>query len=192
MSKPFEKFAPLDIEWLFNAEWNYKETDEDMMAKLVKNLRINDQVENIIVRQVGQRYEVVNGNHRLNAMKQLGFTRAMCYNLGEISDAKAHRIAIETNETKFIANGYELAKLLKGLTDDFDITELCSTLPYTEGEVNNHLDLLTQDFNNYEQEPPNGGGNGMEELTIYYSTEDAEILGEIEGIINKYPSASID
>lgn len=192
MTPPFDKYVVLDIEWLFNAKWNYKETDEDMMAKLVKNLRTNDQVENLIVREVGKRYEVINGNHRLEAMKQLGFTRAMCFNMGEISDAKARRIAIETNETKFAADGYKLASLLKELTDEFDITELCSTLPYTEGEVNNHLDLLTQDFGKHNEPPPAGTPNGTQMVLIYYSVDDEAILDDLQNIVDKYPTAYIE
>lgn len=187
-----EKYVRLDIEWLFEATWNYKDSDDDLMEKLIKNIHKNDQIENLIVREIGKRYEVVNGNHRLKAMRHLGFTTAMCYNLGEISDHEAKMIALETNETKFHANGIALAELLKELTSIYDIDEMAETLPYTDGEIENYIDLLDHDYGNLGEEELGPVAKQYDmTVTIGFAFNDESIVEEIQKVVDKYPSAVI-
>lgn len=184
----------LNIEWLFPAKWNYKQNDDDLLAKLMENIRRNDLIQNLIVRQVGNRWEVVNGNHRLLALQELGHPKVMCYDMGQISDADAKRIAIETNETRFNTDNAQLAEILKDLRDDFDISELCTTLPYSVGEVNNIIDLIDFDFNHLDPDvgPANLPTNDINKevvIRISYALEDERILEELQKVVANYPSA---
>lgn len=129
-------FVSLPVADLVKADWNYKVADEDLKSKLKENIRTNGFIENLIVRELPNgKYEVVNGNHRLDVVKELGLKSVMCYNLGTISDAKAKKIAIETNETKFTANPFELSNLIKEITEEFPLEELLKTFPYTSAEL---------------------------------------------------------
>lgn len=140
-------YQMLKLNQLKKADWNYKEDDKDQMANLVENIKRNNQVENIQVRELGDdKYEIVNGNHRLEAMMLAGFKEAMCYNHGTISLNEAKRIAIETNETRFASNSLKLSEAIKELAEDFDVQELALTLPFTEDEIQGHIDLLDFDF----------------------------------------------
>ncbi|GAB1371190.1 hypothetical protein MASR1M45_12520 [Candidatus Kapaibacterium sp.] len=67
-AKNFSNYKIFPREILIKASWNYKEEDEFTTNKLVNNMKKNGQIENIHVRklQTGY-YEVVNGNHRLDA-----------------------------------------------------------------------------------------------------------------------------
>jgi hypothetical protein len=89
---------------------------------------------------------VVNGNHRLEAFKQLKFTKAVCYDLGKISSQDAKRLAIETNETKFQVDAIKLAENIKDILADFKLEDLELTMPYSGEELLNYQSLLEFDF----------------------------------------------
>lgn len=134
MSSPALLSIPL--EKLFKAAWNYKTTNDDKQEKLKANIKRNGQVENLIVRDLGNGvFEVVNGNHRLDAMRDLGFEEAVCFNLGSVTEAQAMRVAVETNETRFATNNVRMAELLKELLVDFDADELSETMPFSKDRI---------------------------------------------------------
>lgn len=133
-------YQKIKISSLELAPWNYKEDDAKLQAKLVKNIQSNGQVENIVVREIGEgKYEVVNGNHRLKAFREIGLSTVMAYNLGRITDEKAKRIAVELNETRFGIDVEKHKSLLASLFDEFDASDLLGTLPYDEAELESYL-----------------------------------------------------
>ena len=56
-------FIDIEVSKLIKAEWNYKKENEELSKKLLANFKEYGQVENIQVRKLGDKYEVVNGNH---------------------------------------------------------------------------------------------------------------------------------
>lgn len=137
-----DKYQPIDITKLVKAPWNYKEEDDFMSKQLVGNLKQNGQVENILVRELDDgQFEVVNGNHRYDAMKELGFEVVMTYNLGKISLAAAKRIAVATNETKFKSDPYKFAQLMNELQTEFSIESLQEDMPFSANEIENFKQL---------------------------------------------------
>lgn len=143
----------LDLDQLVKADWNYKEQDEKMDIKLKNNLIRNNQIEILLVREHGDdKYEVVNGNHRYDVMKDIGYLKVWCYNLGKISDEEAKRIAIETNETKYAVNHQIMAKLIKELGMAYSMEELMESLPYTQEEVENYMQMHDFDWEDYEKQ----------------------------------------
>jgi len=139
-------YMNIDVGRLVRAPWNYKESDAVLAEKLKENIRKNGQVENLIVREIGAgAYEVVNGNHRLDALVELGVKEAMCYNLGKVSTAEAKRIAVETNETKFPNDPVKLSMLIASLTEEFDVKELALTMPYSDSELKELASLPSLD-----------------------------------------------
>lgn len=184
------KYQEIKLSKLRNADWNYKIEDDELLDKLVQNIRKNGQIENIIVRSVGKQFEVVNGNHRLTAMKQLGIETAMCYNLGKISLPAAKRIAIETNETKFDSNIEDLAEILKELSGEYEMNDLMETMPFTEGEIHNLADMIDYSEPDYDIETLPGGEKNYEaKLVVEYNFEDGALVDEVAKLIKKYPSA---
>jgi ParB-like chromosome segregation protein Spo0J len=62
-------FVDIPLDLLVPADWNYKTDDEYRQEKLKNNIKRNGQVENIIVRLLSTGfYEIVNGNHRYQAL----------------------------------------------------------------------------------------------------------------------------
>ena len=146
-------FTDIEISKLVKADWNYKEENKTLTEKLKENIKRNGQIENIIIRELDTGfYEVVNGNHRLSVLKDLKQKKVHCYNLGKISDVKAQKVAIETNETKFNTDNLKLAELLNEIGKEFDVEDLEKTMPYSKQELENFEQLLDFDWEQYNNE----------------------------------------
>lgn len=135
------------LDKLEKAQWNYKENDEDLSEKLKENIKRNGQLENLVVREIeGGKYEIVNGNHRLDVLKALNLKKAYCFNLGNIKVNQAKRIAIELNETRFKTNDATFAAIIKELSTDFDLSEMASTMPFEAFELEAFCKLTDPDW----------------------------------------------
>lgn len=151
-----KNFIEIPINQLVKADWNYKKDDENKKEKLKNNIKRNGQIENIIVRRLDSGfYEVVNGNHRFDALKDLGIETAVCYDLGKINQQQAIRIAIETNETRFESDHLLLAERIQEIIEEFNIDDLLETMPYSEHELNNYSELLDFDWSQFDKEDIN-------------------------------------
>jgi ParB-like chromosome segregation protein Spo0J len=151
----FKKFKVIPLEKLVKADWNYKKDNPELTKKLVANIKRNGQVENLLVRVLpGDMYEVINGNHRLDALIELDSKSAVCYDFGGITKEAAQRIAIETNETKFESDNVDLSGLLKGISEVFDKADLVQTMPYSEDELERLITLVDFDFDSLEPAAP--------------------------------------
>lgn len=140
-------WVDIKLSQLVKADWNYKTEDEEQSRKLKNNIERNGVIENILVRRLDNgSYEVVNGNHRLDVMNSLKMKECHAYNLGEISKEKAIRVAIETNETRFGADGIKLSHLIDEISDNVGLQELEKSMPFTADEMQNMLDLLHFDW----------------------------------------------
>ena len=143
----------MPISKLVKADWNYKEEEEKQSEKLLNNFKRNGQLENILVRLLDTGYyEVVNGNHRLDVMNNLGYDNVVVMDLGEITQQEAIRKAIETNETKFKSDTLKLAELLGELTEEFGADEIVNSLPYNEDELKNFANMLSFDWEQFEED----------------------------------------
>ncbi len=168
-------WVDVPTEKLVKADWNYKLEDEAKSEKLKANIKRNGQIESIIIRELPTGfYEVVNGNHRYDVLNQLEINSIHAFNLGIISDKKAQRIAIETNETKFATDTLQLAELLHELSQEFD--DLLETMPYTEEQLmdfDKMLDLKWDEFssNSGKANDQDETKDGYQELKISIPNE---------------------
>ncbi len=113
---------------LVKAPWNYKGEDEQTSTQLHNSLKKYGLIQNLIIRWLPSgKYEVCNGNHRLDELALLKHKTAHCYNLGDVSLQVAQRISIETNELHFEAVPEKLEAIIESLAQNFD--DLIDTLP---------------------------------------------------------------
>ena len=130
------KWQEIELSKLVGAAWNYKKDFEYLEEKLINNIKKNGIIENIIVREIeGDKFEVVNGNHRLKACVKIGLEKIMCCNLGGIKLRVAKRIAVETNETKFPNDKSKLGDILSDLLDGFGLDDIVATTPWSRDEI---------------------------------------------------------
>lgn len=167
--KDFSKYKILKLDQLVKAEWNYKKEDHNLTEKLKNNLKRNGQVENIIVRQLETGfYEVVNGNHRYDAMKQLGYQDIIVCDKSPMTLSEAKRVAIESNETRFESDEVELAKVIKDISVEewFDIDSFSQTTPFSKEEVENFINLTDFDWDQYSQQDQQDNDSGNQDGSI--------------------------
>jgi hypothetical protein len=120
-----------------------------MQTKLVENIRRNGQVENIIVRAIeGGTFEVVNGNHRLDALATLGYQDVVVCDMTPMTLDHAKRLALETNETRFDSDPALLAQIVVDTFENFE--DFQETAPFTQDELTEFTDTL--DFQGHEPE----------------------------------------
>lgn len=178
----------ISLKDIHKADWNYKEEDESKSKKLNNSLNEFGQIQNVIVREIGNDIEIVNGNHRLDEMIALDLEEAMCYNLGkDISDEKAYKIGLVTNEDHFQADPNKLQDLLKKIIDKEGAEKASKTLPYDE----NWLKLIVQEDdiimenNPMFEEPPPIMDNSLDKLQNN-STEDEKVYYfKVGGYVNE-------
>lgn len=127
----------------FNPKPDYKNDRELSMLfdKLTDSISHHGQTLPLLVREDGDKYEIIDGEHRYYAMLELGYKYAEIKNLGEINRVEAIK-KLFSSELRFEVDPLEEAKLLKELHESNISLE---GLPFTIGEIEEKISLL--DFN---------------------------------------------
>lgn len=141
----------MEIDKLVPNDWNpkldYNSTEELKIEfeKIKNSLKDHGQVDPIIVREIKDKYEIINGYHRWVAMKELEFKEVEIKNLGKITKNEAIKIGLSLEETKIPLDVIEVAQLVKSLKE---IGEW-QGLPYSLEEIENKIKLLDFDFKQF-------------------------------------------
>ena len=150
MMDPIIKTKPalmtIEVAKLRKAPWNYKVAGTaEQLKKLQRSIHSTNSAGVLCVRELpkkgGQRfYEVIDGNHRLEAVLAAGWKTCNCENFGNITKAQAVIIARQRNYQWFADDEVELGKLYGGeLLGEFDKEQLMVMLPDAIGEFDNLL-----------------------------------------------------
>ena len=130
----------------FNPKLNFREYPDlgKEFNRIKKSLKTYGQLDPIQVRELDDgTFELINGYHRWEAMKELGFVEIEIKNLGKISREQAIKIAISTEDTKIPLEQIEVAKLLKEIRDSEIGLE---GLPYEIEDIEAKINLLEFDW----------------------------------------------
>lgn len=92
-----------------------KEDDPSFYLRLKQRLETRGQIRTVLVCEKGDRYEVLEGTKIVRALKELGKTEVLCYNLGELSDTDKDLVRLEVSKDYFLMNYVSVGKLLKRL-----------------------------------------------------------------------------
>lgn len=141
------------------APWNYKKDDKAMMAKIVQSIKTDGYISKIIVAKKEEependRYEAVDGNHRLVALREAGLEFATAIYVGRIPLAQRKRIGVELNEIKFKTNILRMAVNLEDMAKDFTRESISEALPFSIEDLRNYSEMLKADWVG----PDAGGG----------------------------------
>ena len=121
---------------------------KSMFAKLVRNIERTRLYEPIIVRKMsnsqnserGTQYEIINGHHRVKALKQLGYTNVdIC--VWDTDDRQTDILLGTLNRLGGCDALEKKLALINRLSDTMEAKELSQLLPLTSGQIERYRNL---------------------------------------------------
>lgn len=139
----------IGIERIRPSSVNYNRQTEFIYDKLMSSIRTFGFVDPVIVRGGNQdgmfedgNWEIIGGEHRWKAAKQLGMEKIPCRDLGCVSDTTAQRLMIVLNETKGTPDEDALAGLVRTIRETEGMDAL-DVLPFDMDRLSDLLDAPT-------------------------------------------------
>ena len=131
--------------------WNPKNKNTEDFQKVKRGIELKGQRMPIVVRTTGSidaAYEIIDGEQRYTACKELGFKKVLVYDEGKVSDKEAKELTIWYQQ-QVPFNELELAELIKELSDEFgdglevpfsseEIDQMCQLSEFDWGEFKEH------------------------------------------------------
>lgn len=129
--------------------YNYNRQSKFIYEKLKKIIQKRGFADPLKVRSGNEHgdfgyYEVINGEHRLRAARELGYTELPIRDLGCVPDVEAKGQCIESNETTGKPDNELLAALIADMKSSGDEAAL-ETLPYSDAEIEAFVGMHTEE-----------------------------------------------
>jgi hypothetical protein len=172
----------------YNPKLDFR-TDENNLKeyeKIKKSLLVAGQIDPILVRELEDgTYEIVNGYHRWEAMKELGFKEVEIKNLGKIDLDTAISRALLTEDTKVPIDNIELAELMKRVvTVQKPIEYWARILPYPAELIQAKIDLINFDYSKYNTADTQ---IDLKNLSYTFKFQDEQQLAKVKDYFGQFP-----
>jgi ParB-like nuclease domain len=112
--------------------WNPNRMNAFMFAKALESIKTYGFQDPITVRRTPDGIQIIDGEHRWQAAKQLGYSEVPVWFLPDIDDDTAKKLTVVFNELKGQSRPQDVAVLLKDILERTTIEELLVGLPYTD------------------------------------------------------------
>lgn len=113
---------------------------EPLLAKLVKHIETTDQYPPVIVRPLDSGYQIIDGHHRVMALRRLERDTVTCV-LWDVGEAGALVLLATLNRLQGQDDPRKRAALVDQLRHNFDLKELAAQLPEDAGRLKKLLEL---------------------------------------------------
>ena len=120
----------LPIEVLKEATWNVNQIDEAMLQRLRMSIGKYGLVQNLVVRKVGNGYEVLSGNQRLKLLREFKLTKVPCV-IVSLDDGHARLLAQVMNHVHGADDLGLRAELIREVMNVLPESEVLAVLPET-------------------------------------------------------------
>lgn len=175
MEAPWPSFSVVSVDRIRHNPWNPNRMDPTMYRKELASIRKFGFIDPITVRKIGNQFEIIDGEHRWRAAKELGIKAVPVYDVGDISDADAKQLTIVMNETRGKPDAKKLGSVLRDLLDSVQKTDLLDLLPYSPPVFDRLAGLEeVEDWGL----PPTPTSNGWVERVYRMPIDAAEVLDE--------------
>ncbi len=134
------KLLIVDINLLDANPWNPNEETPLMFDKVRSNIKEFGFIDPVLVREKDGRYQIIDGEHRWRAAKELGFTEVSIQNMGEIHEFDAEFLTVQMNNLRGEDNLVKRGQIFKRLKEQRP--ELLAMLPLFEDQVNAEIGAL--------------------------------------------------
>lgn len=120
-----------------------KNFDDDSLEELANSIKADGVIQPIVVRKVGDKYEIIAGERRFRASKLAGLEKVPII-VKNVSDRKARELALVENIQREDLNPIEEAVSLKTLMEEYKLTqqELSDIVGKSRSYIANNLRLL--------------------------------------------------
>lgn len=120
-----------------------KNFDDDSLEELATSIKADGVIQPIVVRKVGDKYEIIAGERRFRASKLAGLEKVPIV-VKNVSDRKARELALVENIQREDLNPIEEAISLKTLMEEHKLTqqELSDIIGKSRSYIANNLRLL--------------------------------------------------
>ncbi len=143
-----KKLKIVSIDQVKPNTWNPKDRDTKEYQNIRRSIELKGLRLPVIVREVdNDSYEIIDGEQRYTACKELNFKQVLIYNEGSMGDKQARELTIFYQQ-QVPFNEIELLDLIKEIASFDGKYEL----PYTEEEIQEKLKMLEFDWENYQSE----------------------------------------
>lgn len=118
--------------------------DEEKMKELEKSIEENGLIEPIVLKEIGDRYEIIAGERRFRAHKNLGKEKIFAV-VREITEGEENSVlALVENVQRQDLNPIEIAHALHRLREDYMLTQenIADKIGYSRGAVSNYLRIV--------------------------------------------------
>ena len=120
-----------------------KNFDDDSLEELANSIKADGVIQPIVVRKVGDKYEIIAGERRFRASKLAGLEKVPVV-VKNVSDRKARELALVENIQREDLNPIEEAISLKTLMEEYKLTQqdLSDIIGKSRSYIANNLRLL--------------------------------------------------
>lgn len=152
MSESKTQVIKCKVSELIHADWNYKTDGTDEQIETLANAITNAGSCGVLaVREVSREgknfLEVMDGNHRLTAIRKIGWHEVAIENFGPLTQAQAIILTRQRNEQWFADDKLKLAGLFTDFVfPEFDKDALAGILPESLEQLNIYEEMAALDW----------------------------------------------
>ena len=176
----FSKLSVVPIDQVRPNPWNPKDKDTKSFADVKASIAENGLRGFIVVRDnpiEGSPYEIVDGEQRWRACKELEFDKVVIYNEGKISDQRAQELTLWW-QVQVEFNELSLAKLVSKMITDFGDIKT----PYDEKKIAEMQELAKFSFDDYTKTgttpPQMPEGEMLKTFTVQVTTSQYDVISQ--------------
>ncbi len=126
--------------------WNPNKQSKEMFDKEVASIKELGLLGSILVREIGNIYQILDGEHRYKACLELGYTDITVESLGELPDQDAKLLTVLLNNLHGEDDIEKRAKIFEELNSG-----QLQLLPFSDQEIQNEKKLFKFDFSQYDE-----------------------------------------